>query len=127
MKKILDISQPIVDFEGESIPRVKGESEKLILKHVLIGYLRSGNSMGIKEHDRSIAYELGIRIAVETKKIELTQSEYDTLKRMTDNGKTEGGRDGPGRYVYSLEISEQARIMVNEAETVEEKEGEKKK
>jgi len=116
--KILDLSQKIVNFEGESIPRSSTNKDDTLLKHVLLTYIRSANSMGIKEHERTIIFELGSRISNTKGKIELSQGEYDSLKRLADDGKTEGSTQQKGQYIFSIEISEQVKKMINAAEDV---------
>jgi len=74
--------------------------------------------MGIKEHERTIIFELGSRISNTKGKIELSQGEYDSLKRLADDGKTEGSTQQKGQYIFSIEISEQVKKMINAAEDV---------
>lgn len=115
--KILDLSQKMLDFSGDPIPRGVDNKEDTLLKHVLLTYIRGSNNMGIKEHERTIVYELGSKISNGNKKIEFTQGEYDAIKRLTDNGMVDAGQGAP-QYIFPLEMSEQAKKMVNEAETV---------
>ena len=85
------------------MPRSPTDEDNTLLKHILLTYIRAANNMGIKEHERTIIFERGGRISNTKGKIELSQGEYDALKRLADDGKTEGNAQQKGQYIFSIE------------------------
>jgi len=125
MKKRLDVSQPMKDFEGKNIEEAKdpNEPEKkvvLTLKDMLIRYLRSAHAMGLTDQEQNEAYVLGVLIGGAEKEVVFTTSQYDTLKTITDKAKIKQ-QDGKETAILPLEITGQVKDFVDCAEVVDEK------
>lgn len=126
MRKKLDVSQALKDFEGKPLEERKNASDaedlsmkNVILKDVLIRYIRSANSMGLNDMEQNEAYVIGVLIGQSDKEVSFTTAQYDVLKKMTDKAKVKL-QDGSETSIFGLEVTGQVKTMVDSAETIDE-------
>ena len=117
MKKVLETERVLTTFEGEPMRLGEAGGEPARLRDVLLVYLRNGAQMGLSEMEQSAAYEAGLKIGRAEGRAELTQGEYDVVKKLADSGRITGpGGEGA---IFGLEVSGQIKRLVDGAETVE--------
>lgn len=106
--------------------RLKDNSEPMSLKRALLRYCQTFNRMGLSEEDQTTLYEVGMLIGAAGGKVELTQAQYDALKRMTDGGKVkiQGQAD---EDVFAPVIKFAVKKMVDNALTLDENAAPKEK
>src|SRR4051794_3485772 len=117
--KSLDTSTVLLSFEGKPIPNGKekdGTEIPMTLKDVLLSYLSQGQAMGLNAMEMGRAYKLGMLIGGSTKVVTLQQPDYDLLKKLCDDGNLRQGQEMMPRF--SLVISQQAKELIDAAETV---------
>lgn len=116
MNKVLDISQELVDYDNKPLPDT--DNTNWTLKKVILTYIRSAHAMSLSDTESGYAYESGFIIGAQTGKIELTQQQYDTIKKLADNARvTSNGQTSP---LFPLLISQQAKKLIDAAETLKE-------
>lgn len=119
MKRKLDLSQVIKNFEGKPFKETIDKSPNLTLRFVILTYLKSAQWMGLTDNEQTIAYETGIFVAVSLGKTIFTTAQYDVIKKLADGGKIE--RQEQSDYVYNLEVRLQAKEMIDSAQTIKNK------
>ena len=112
--KLLDLAHELTGLDGEPIIKDAKTKEVMTLRDVLLSYIASANQMGVKEHERGILFDIGMKIGTESGQLPLSQSEYDAIKRLTDDGTVKNERGA--QYIYGFVVSEQAKKIVNAAE-----------
>lgn len=119
MKK-LDVSQVMKTFDGKPIKVSDKNDEPTTLKIVLLNYIRSSDGMGLSKDEMITAYQVGCKLGVSDKEVELSTAEYDVVKKLVDSNevKTPDGKKLP---IYGIEISQSAKIMVDNATAIEKK------
>lgn len=135
MKKVLNVSQELKTFEGKPLrendafpddakikdprnPEKMIDNPVLILKKVLLGYMRVAHAMGLNEQEQTTAYEVGVKIGVSDGKVELSTAEYDLLKKVCDKNKITQ-QNGQEVSILPTEQGIQAKLMVDKAETID--------
>lgn len=116
MKKVIDVSQALVDFEGRPIPISENDSKPIALKTILLAYCARAGEMGLSDLEQAGTFEAGMMVGAAGGKVELDQSQYDVLKKLADSGKikTQQGEQD----IFGLLIKQQVKQMVNAAETL---------
>ena len=114
MTREIPLNRELLSFEGKSF-----NDGKLTVKSVLLTYLRSADKMGADDAEQNNAYVLGHLIAISGDKILLNNSEYDTIKKLCDNGKITFPGEQTRSY-FSLEVKLQIKQIVDDAPQVEE-------
>lgn len=94
--------------------RLKDNSEPMTLKRALLRYCQTFNRMGLSEEDQTTLYEVGMLIGAAGGKLELTQAQYDALKRMTDAGRLKL-QGQPDEDVFAPVIKFAVKKMVDNA------------
>lgn len=128
MKKALDLSRVMTEFDGKPIKeqvevgegdKVKLEFKDIQLKDALLGYLRRADRMGLNDPEQTIAYTLGFILVKLESEIELTTAQYDVLKKLADGGQVTIP-NGEKQPVYGFVLRNQVKEAVDEAKNVEE-------
>jgi|GEM_PF-6825583 len=117
MKK-LDVFQVMKKFDGETIKVSDKNENPMTLKIVLLNYLRSSDAMGLSKDEIITAYQIGCKLGVSDKEVELSTAEYDVIKKIVDSNEVKTP-DGKKILIYGIEISQGAKVMVDKAVTVE--------
>ena len=118
MRKVIDVLRTYKSFEGEDI--IDSEKAPIQLKRILLTYIRNAEKMGLSEHEQQEAYNAGFLIAKsDDEKIELTNSQYNAIKKLSDFGKIKLP-NGNEESIFSLEVKIKTREYVDSAETIDE-------
>lgn len=121
MKRIV-LDTKLYNWEGQPIYKDSESSEQATVRDILLRYLRNENLMSLSESERDRVYELGVKIGANKVEIVLESRAYDTLKKIAE-GKIKSQRgSGSEDYLYASEIRDQVRMLVDNAENVEEAE-----
>lgn len=93
--------------------------EKLTLKFVVLAYIRNSHAMGTSQEEQTLAYQIGCKVGVATDLIELSNAEWTLLKKIVDKNKIKQS-NGQEEVYFGLEVSQQAKQLIDEAENIEE-------
>jgi len=113
MRKI-DLSKKMVSFDGKPF---KIGKDDITLKNVILTYLRNAQDMGLDDKGLNCAFEIGFVIGGESGEVVLSSDQYDTIKRLSDNGQVKTA-NGEEKYIFEMIIRIQAKKMIDEAEQV---------
>lgn len=128
MKKVIDLSILMTDFDGtpikEQVEVGEGEEAKLemhtiTLKDALMGYIRRADKMGLSDTEQNVAYTLGFILAKAENSLELTTEQYNVIKKLADNGEMTLP-NGTKQSIYGFILKNQTREGVDKAANVEE-------
>jgi len=124
-KKGLDAAAVFVGFEDEPLKWSEFEGQKkedrpdATLRHILLRYISFAGSSNanLSDDEKMHAYEAGRVIGVAEGRFELTQQQYDVVKKIVDDGKIKGG--GQVDELFSVVFQQQAKNLINEADIIE--------
>lgn len=128
MKKVIDLSILMTDFDGTPIKEqvevgegenARFEMKSITLKDALLGYIRRADKMGLSRSEQEIAYTLGFILAKEENSLELTTEQYNIIKKLADNGEMTLP-NGTKQPIYGFILKNQTREGVDKAANVEE-------
>ena len=128
MKKVIDLSILMTDFDGTPIKEqvevgegenARFEMKSITLKDALLGYIRRADKMGLSRSEQEIAYTLGFILAKEENSLELTTEQYNIIKKLADNGEMTLP-NGTKQPIYGFILKNQTRAGVDKATNVEE-------
>lgn len=128
MKKVIDLSILMTDFDGTPIKEqvevgegenARFEMKSITLKDALLGYIRRADKMGLSRSEQEIAYTLGFLLAKAENSLELTTEQYNIIKKLADNGEMTLP-NGTKQPIYGFILKNQTRAGVDKATNVEE-------
>lgn len=123
--KELDARIKYTNFEGKPIKwqEEKGQKQEdqpqATLKHVLLRYISFANDSAAKltDEEKVHVYEAGRIIGMAGGEFELTQQQYDVVKKIVDNGKVKTPQ-GQESDLLSLVIHQHTKEVINNAKVV---------
>lgn len=116
MKRSLDVTQKFENFEGKEFEE---NGSPVLLKTIVLSYLRQSDRMGLTDAEQSTAYEAGLAISHGENPVVLTSAQYNVIKKLADNGKMKDG-SGAESNMFPMEVRFGAREMIDSAPMVEE-------
>lgn len=114
MKKILKIDTQLTGFSDEVLKDDDGIAP-LTLKAALLKYISLAHLMKLNGSDELNLYLIGRKIGKAATEVKLDLQEYNLLKRVADMGKVFGAQNQE-QPIYTVVVSQQVRLLLEEAE-----------